>query len=165
MAHSKKTIDEVRAIYINDGLTISKISEKLNISASTISLWKQKAKLIGDDWDKLKAVNASGRAESVARNILIHLLVAFEKALITLESSDELEPAEQVNILANLSESFARSINANKKIMPEVNKLEIALWVMSEFTIFLKEKAPHLLESYAAILEAFSQMLQTKIKD
>lgn len=165
MAHSKSTQNEARQLYIDGGLSLEKISERLKVSVTTLSAWKAKSKAVGDDWEKLRAVNASGRTESIARNILISLMTAFGNALEIIDKDVEMDPLEKVNALANLSEGFARSVNANKKLMPEVSKLEVALDVVSELTQFVGDKTPDLLKDFADVLEPFSEQLEKKLKD
>lgn len=165
MAHSKSTQNEARQLYIDGGLSLEKISERLKVSVTTLSAWKTKSKAVGDDWEKLRAVNASGRTESIARNILISLMTAFGNALEIIDKDVEMDPLEKVNALANLSEGFARSVNANKKLMPEVSKLEVALDVVSELTQFVGDKTPDLLKDFADVLEPFSEQLEKKLKD
>lgn len=165
MAHSKAKQNEARQLYIDDGLSLAKIGERLTVSVTTLSAWKSKSKAIGDDWDKLRTLNANGRAESIARNILVSLMSAFGNALEAIDSSNELDPIEKVNALANLSEGFARSVNANKKLMPEISKLEVAFGVVDELTQFVSDKNPDLLREFVEVLEPFAERLEKKLKD
>lgn len=165
MAHSKQTQNTARLLYIDEGLTLEKIADKLKVHISTLSTWKSKAKANGDNWEKMRAVNANGRTESLARNILIGLLGAFEKALIAIEAAEDIEPMTRVTALANLSEGFARSVNANKKLMPEISKLEVAFNVVDELTQFVSDKNPNLLREFSELLEPFAECLEKKLKD
>lgn len=167
MAYSKDIKNQARTLYINSGLSLELVADELKISKNTVFNWKSKAFAIGDDWEKLKAMNAYGRVESLGKNIIVQLLVNFEKSLTDLAmiDKDTLTPSEQVAILADLSESFSRAVSANKRLTPEVNKLVIALETIDGLIEFIKKNNPEALKEFANILEPFGEYLKERLKN
>src|SRR5699024_6766043 len=99
----------------------------------------------GDDWDKLRAAHAlaGDGLESVARTVLISLVVKCQTTLERLNQNPDIPPQESVELLASLSDSLSKAVASSKKILPETDRLATALEVVQRLGAFIKERHRH----------------------
>ena len=129
MAHDKDKKNQVRKSYVFDGLSLASCAMLADVSYSTAQRWKNVAKDNDDDWDKLKAANtlAGSDLEDIGRQILTDFIVQFKSTMDMIREDETLTASQRVELLTSLSDSYNKAIAANKKIMPETNKLAVSL--------------------------------------
>lgn len=161
MAYSKNDKDRLRRAYVFDNLSLDKASLLINVSYATAQRWKTKAKEDGDDWDKVKSAHtlAGGSIEALARQLLTDFVVQFKATMDLVKDDDNLDAKTRVELLTSLSDSYNKAIGANKKLMPEVSKLAIAMQVVNELGDYIKEHKPEVLPLFIEVLEPFGERL------
>lgn len=166
MAHDTDKKTQVRKSYVFDGLSLASCAMLADVSYSTAQRWKNVAKDNGDDWDKLKAANtlAGSDLEDIGRQILTDFIVQFKTTMNLIRESEELSPTQRVELLTSLSDSYNKAIAANKKIMPETNKLAVALQVVELLSKYIGEHKPELLMPFMEVLEPFGEILDKELK-
>ncbi|WP_432794513.1 DUF1804 family protein [Escherichia coli] len=124
MAWSQDIRDKVRNGYIFDQLPLDIVAMKYAVPHDTARRWKTQAMKNGDDWDKLRAAHAlaGDGLESVARTVLISLVVKCQTTLERLNQNPDIPPQESVELLASLSDSLSKAVASSKKILPETDR-------------------------------------------
>lgn len=164
MAYSKDKISEVRKRYIFDRLPLEQVAQLSSVSYATAGRWKKQAFDRGDDWDKVRTAHslAGSEDESVARELLTELVLMFKTTMDAVKN-DELDPQTKVKLLASLSDSYNKSMSANKKLMPEVSKLATALKTIELLSEYIAKHKPKLLQEFIALLEPFGKILEQEL--
>ncbi|MFV2162394.1 DUF1804 family protein, partial [Escherichia coli] len=75
---------------------------------------------------------------SVARTVLISLVVKCQTTLERLNQNPDIPPQESVELLASLSDSLSKAVASSKKILPETDRLATALEVVQRLGAFIK---------------------------
>lgn len=90
--------EQVKALYIA-GESITSISTVLGISRTTIYSYKKQDLSIGIDWEQLKFIKATDKADALSneQEFVATLINQFEKAL---DGLDDVEPQKRVEILS-----------------------------------------------------------------
>lgn len=116
MAWSQDIRDKVRNGYIFDQLPLDIVAMKYAVPHDTARRWKTQAMKNGDDWDKLRAAHAlaGDGLESVARTVLISLVVKCQTTLERLNQNPDIPPQESVELLASLSDSLSKAVASSK---------------------------------------------------
>ncbi|MBC3214852.1 DUF1804 family protein, partial [Serratia fonticola] len=132
------------------------------VSFATARRWKSAAADKGDDWDKFRAANllAGGGMEDVARAVLMGLVVQYQATLEKIQTTPDIPPQKQVEMLASLADAYNKAISASKKILPETNSLAIAMDVIQQLALFIKTHYPQHLEAFADVLEPFGHEVE-----
>lgn len=166
MAHDKDKKNQVRKSYVFDGLSLASCAMLADVSYSTAQRWKNVAKDNDDDWDKLKAANtlAGSDLEDIGRQILTDFIVQFKSTMDMIREDETLTASQRVELLTSLSDSYNKAIAANKKIMPETNKLAVALQVVELLSKYIAEHKPELLTAFMEVLEPFGEVLDKELK-
>lgn len=161
MAYHKDSKEQLRRAYVFDNLSLEKAAKLLGVSYPTAQRWKNKAKQDGDDWDKVKSAHtlAGGSIEALARQLLTDFVVQFKATMDLVKDDDALDAKTRVELLTSLSDSYNKAIGANKKLMPEVSKLAIAMQVVNELGDYIKEHKPEVLPLFIEVLEPFGERL------
>lgn len=134
---------QARQLYI-EGLNLSEIATELGINAKTASAWKKDM----GDWDKMRAVYAGATTENMAHSFLAKIIYEFDEAIKQAYADPDFSPIERAKLLCDLSDSFARAVNANKKLMPNVDKFQIMLDTVAGIGETIKTHAPEILDKY-----------------
>ncbi|OPH33250.1 DUF1804 family protein [Moraxella equi] len=162
MAYSKDKINEVRKSYVFERLSLDKCAELHKVSYPTVQRWKNQAKLNGDDWDKVRTAHtlAGGEIEDMGREILTDFVIEYKSTMTILREDESLSSAQRVAFLTSLADSFNKVVSANKKILPQVSQLAVALKTVELFGTHVKDNKPELLQEFIAMLEPFGETLQ-----
>lgn len=160
MAYAQEDKDKVRKSYISDRLSLDSVASVHGIPYQTVQRWKKQAKEHGDDWDKIRAAQtlAGGEMEDTARELLTDLIIIFKTTTDSVKS-DEIDSVTKVKMLASLADSYHKAVSANKKAMPETDKLAIAMTVIEMLGKYIQEHKPELLGVFLEILEPFGELL------
>lgn len=161
MAHPKEIREKVRRDYVSGRQTLEMAALLNKIPLPTARLWKKSAKEMGDDWDKVRGAYllASGGVEDLAQTMLAAFIVQYQDTMERLQNDENLDAAERVKLLGSLSDSYAKNISTNQKLMPKTSELAIALKVIDVLANFIAQKHPQHKITFIEILEAFQPML------
>lgn len=160
MAHPKSTRDKVRRLYCNERLSLDSAAKMCDVSFGTARRWRDDAKQQGDDWEKIRAAYtlAGGELEDIARATLAEFLLHYQSTMTLLKNPDteELPPSKRTQLLASLSDSFAKTVAASKRVLPETSRLAIATEVLEKQLAFVQQNFPQHLEAFVQVAEPFA---------
>ena len=165
MAYSKEVRDKARRLYI-DGFPVNEISKKIGVSGNVIWRWKLQAlNQYKDDWDKFRAaaiLSTEREREFAERHIanFNSMFLSVEEELL----SSEISPLEKTRQIALLSDSFAKIVSSARRVLPEMDKLNVALEVLELLGAYIAEKKPDLLSEFSMVLDGVRPLLAKKLK-
>ncbi|MDO4434735.1 MAG: DUF1804 family protein [Alysiella sp.] len=161
MAHPQEKRDALRRKYVFENQSLEVAATLIGIPFATARNWKYAAKEMGDDWDKMRSANlfASGGIETMGQTLLAGFLVQYQSAFDDLEKSEDVNPLEKAKVLASLTDSYLKVVNANKKLMPETQAAAVALLVVEKLMQHISEVYPDKLADFALILQTFEQVM------
>ncbi|HHA2248626.1 TPA: DUF1804 family protein [Enterobacter ludwigii] len=162
MAHSREIRDRVRNAYIYNGLSLELAAAQAGIPVSTVTRWKRDAADKGDNWDKQRAavLIAGGGVEDITRMILLGTLTEYQVTMELIRENPDISPADRVEMLAKLGDSFSKCIAASKKVLPETSELATAMKTVELLLAFINESYPKHRAAFAEVLEAFGRVLE-----
>lgn len=164
MAHPPEKRLALRSAYIG-GLPLETAADKADVPYGTARNWYRDAKAEGDDWDKFRAASlivAGGGIEQAMGRIIAAGLMRCEALLDQLDNSDpekRLSPAEAVKAMATLGDTVAKLRSSGKTLMPEADKLGIAMDVLKRLAAYIQENHPQQSGAFAELLPVFGQEL------
>lgn len=157
MAHSPEKRMELRAAYIG-GLPLEQAADKVGIPPGTARNWYREARDGNDDWDKFQRVSlmvsGGGIEQALGRVIAAGLLRC--EALLE-KTATEKDPMESVKAMAVLADTVAKLRAAGKNLMPEADRLAVAMDVIKRLDAFVRESAPQHAGAFAEIITPFGQ--------
>lgn len=160
MAHPPEIRHKLRAAYIG-GLPLDQAAQKIGVPPGTARNWYREARDSGDDWDKFQAASlvvAGGGIEAALGRVIAAGLVRCEALLEKTASEHDPEcppedPAADVKTLAVLANTVAKLRAASKTMMPQADRLGVAMAVLKMMHEHLKQTSPHLGDAFAEALE------------
>lgn len=159
MARPPEERMKLRTAYIG-GLPLEAAADKAGVPYATARNWFRAAKEEGDDWDKFQAASlivAGGGIEQAMGRIIAAGLMRCEALL---ERTALLEdPSEAVKAMATLGDTVSKLKAAGKSMMPEADKLAIAMDVLKRLDGFIRENYPQHAGSFGELLSPFGQEL------
>lgn len=161
MAHSEETRRAVRAAYVFDQLGLEVAAIKFGVPTATARRWKQEGKREGDDWDRARSAQmiAGGGIEEVARQTLAVVVQQVQATVETIQDSTEMKPGDKVQALASLADAYNKLMGASRKLMPETDRLAIAMDVIKRFGEFTAKRKPVLAGEFVELIEGFGEEL------
>lgn len=166
MAHPPETRMRLRTAYIG-GLPLEQASEEIGVPYATARNWFRDAKQSGDDWDKFRAASlivAGGGIEQAMGRVIAAGLMRCEALLERLDADaanpdSKMTPADAVRAMATLGDTVAKLRASGKTLMPEADKLGIAMDVLKRLGAYIQENHPQQAGAYAELLPMFGQEL------
>lgn len=157
MAHSDDTRRALRASFVFDQLPLEAACTLHQVPVPTARRWKGEARKAGDDWDKAQSAQllAGGGIEEIARQTMAAFIQQVQATTTALQADTELPPAERAKLLASLSDSFAKLMVSNRRLMPETDRLAVAMDVIQRFGEFAARRKPALAGEFVELLEPF----------
>lgn len=164
MAHPQEKRDALRRKYVFENQPLELAASLIGVPFATARNWKYQARELGDDWDKVRSANlfASGGIETMGQTLLAGFLVQYQSAFESLEQAEDVAPMEKAKILASLTDSYLKVINANKKLMPETQAMAVALQVVEALLGHINDVYPDKLQDFALILQTFETVIERK---
>lgn len=159
MAHSPERRMQLRTAYIG-GLPLEHAADQVGVPHGTARNWFRAAREAGDDWDKFRAASlivAGGGIEQALGRIIAAGLMRCEALLE--KTADAEDPFEGVKAMATLGDTIAKLRAASKGMMPEADKLAIAMDVIKRLDAFVRDAAPQHQAAFAEIIQPFGQDL------
>jgi len=158
MAHSPDKKVKLRAAFIG-GLPLEAAADKVGVPLPTARNWYREAKKAGDDWDAFQRASlmvSGGSVEQALGRIIAAALLRCE-ALET--SIGAMEPIESVKAMATLGDTISKLRAASRGMMPEADKLGVAMDVLKRELEFVRAKHPRHAAAVAEVLESFGAEL------
>ncbi len=157
MAHGEEKIRAVRASYVFDQLGLEIAAMKHGIPEATARRWKRDAKQAGDDWDKARSAQmiAGGGIEDVVRQTLAVVVQQVQATVEAIQANPDMPPADKVQALASLADAYNKLMAASKRLMPETDKLAVAMDVVKRMAEFVAKKKPALAHEFVELMEPF----------
>ncbi|MCG7656870.1 DUF1804 family protein [Wielerella bovis] len=164
MAHPKEVREKVRRDYINGRQTLEVAAMLNKVPLATARMWKKSAKEMGDDWDKVRAAYllAGGGVEEVAQMMLAGLIIQYQDVMTRLQEEDDLDTVERVKLLGSLSDSYAKNISTNQKLMPKTSELAVAMKLLNMQMEWVKENCPQHLPAFWRLLSRLRNILKQR---
>ena len=161
MAHGEDTRRAVRAAFVFDQLGLEIAAAKHGVPDATARRWKREAKAEGDDWDKARSAQmiAGGGIEDVVRQTLAVVVQQVQATVEAIQQNPDTPPAEKVKALASLADSYNKLMAASRRLMPETDKLAVAMDVIKRLDAFVRENYPQHGGAFAELLAPFGQDL------
>lgn len=159
MAHPPEKRAELRGAYIG-GLPLELAADKAGVPKDTARRWIAAAKKSGDDWDKFRSasliVSGGGIEQALGRVIAAGLM----RCEVLLEATaNAQDPFEGVKAMAVLGDTVSKLKSASKGMMPETDKLGVAMDVLKRLDAFVRENYPQHAGAFAELLTPFGQDL------
>ena len=88
----------------------------------------------------------------------------YDQAARDLEADTELAAVKRAEVLATLADALAKTVAANKRMMPETSDLAAAARALEMLTAFTAERYPQHAAALAEILEPFGEVLEKEFK-
>lgn len=166
MAHPQEIREKVRRDYVSGRQTLELAATLNKVPFATVRLWKKSAKENGDDWDKARSAYllANGGVEDLAQMMLAEFIVQYRDTMERLQVDDKLSSMERVKLLGSLSDSYAKNISTNKKLMPETSELATAMKLLDMQLAWVKKHRLKHLQAFLDVLEPFGQFIETEFK-
>lgn len=159
MAHAPDIKVRLRAAYIG-GLPLEAAAAQAGVPYPTARNWYNAAKRGGDDWDKFQKASlivAGGGIEQSLGRIIAAGLLRCETLLET--SAAEQNIGESVKTAALLGDTVAKLKAASRGLMPEADKLAVAMEVVKRLGELVRTRYPRHAGAFAEILEPFADEL------
>lgn len=157
MAHSDDTRRAVRAAFVFDQLGLEIAAVKHDVPVATARRWKSEARRAGDDWDKARSAQmiAGGGIEDVVRQTLAVVVQQVQATVDSIQAAPEMPAADKVQMLASLADAYNKLVAASKRLMPETDKLAVAMDVIQRLGEYVAKKKPALAGEFVELLEPF----------
>jgi hypothetical protein len=161
MAHGEDVRRAVRAAYVFDQLALEPAAIKAGVPFPTARRWKRDAMAEGDDWDRARSAQAiaGGALEDVVRQTLAVVVQQVQATVETIQAATDMAPGDKVQMLASLADAYNKLMAASRRLMPETDKLAVAMDVVRRFAEFTRARHPQHAASVLAVLEPFGAEL------
>jgi len=161
MAHSDDTRRKLRAAFVIDQLGLEIAALKEGVPTATARRWKSEAKAAGDDWDRARSAQmiAGGGIEDVVRQTLAVVVQQVQATVESIQAAPDMSPVDKVQMLASLADAYNKLMAASKRLMPETDRLGVAMDVIRRELEFARARYPQHVNAIAEILEPFGEEL------
>ncbi|MCW5300898.1 DUF1804 family protein [Herbaspirillum lusitanum] len=163
MAIDPKIKNEVRAKYVQ-GQPLATAADLAGASYQTARNWKRIAKQSGDDWDVARAARrlSGGGMEELTGQILEEMSTLFMATLNDIKEKTDIPPGQKAEILARLSDSYVKTINAAARGNPRLSELSIAMDLLRDMSTYVNAHFPKLRDQFLEIVEGFGPEIAKK---
>lgn len=161
MAHPKSKRMSLRSAYCFKAQTLEQAAVVAGVSVGTARRWKADAlHAEDDDWDKIRAAsNLAGEGmEAVTRQMLNDYVIQHRSLMEQIAASD-LSTEARVEALSSLADSFAKTISASKRVLPETDQLATALDVIRKLAEFTRQHFPQYATVILELMEPFGEAI------
>ncbi|AGC50701.1 DUF1804 family protein [Lawsonia intracellularis] len=163
-AYAPETKEAIRNEYITSRKTLAEVASSFNVALSTAARWKGEAKKLSDDWDILREhffLVGSGM-ENITRQMFIEYVLQHKKILEEIQEDMDISTSTKVHMLAKLSSSLSKTVEASRHALPKTDRLATALDVMRKLVQFTQHRYPQHALYLLEILEPFGNILITE---
>lgn len=163
MAIDQKIKSDVRTKYVQ-GQPLATAAELAGASYQSARNWKRSAKEAGDDWDLARSARrlSGGSMEELTGQILEEMSIQFMATLNDVKEKKDIQPAQKAEILARLSDSYVKTINAAARGNPRLSELSIAMDILRDMSTFISANHPKLRDQFIEVIEGFGPEVAKK---
>jgi hypothetical protein len=164
--HGEEAIRAVRSACVFENASLDVAAARHGIPEATARRWKTEARKAGDDWDKARAAQfmAGGGIEDVVRQTLAVVVRQVQATIESIQNDADMPPGERVQNLASLADAYNKLIAASRRVMPETDRLAVAMDVIKRFAGFVQGAKPSLAAEFAALIEPFGEALEKEYR-
>lgn len=164
MARSPEIRSALRSAYIYEKQSLEAAAQRLRVSKGTASRWKREALEGGDDWNAARTASmlSSQGSASVTQMVLEQFVLLFQSTLTSLSDDKNVSPLSKAEAISRLSDAYNKTMSAAAKGNPKLNKLAVAMEVITLLANFIREQYPELTEPFSEMLGAFGETLTEK---
>ncbi|MDR3351625.1 MAG: DUF1804 family protein [Zoogloeaceae bacterium] len=164
--HGEEAIRAVRAAYVFEAAALDVAAARHNIPEATARRWKTEARKAGDDWDKARAAQfmAGGGIEEVVRQTLAVVVRQVQATVEAIQNDPDMPPGDRVQNLASLADAYNKLIAASRRVMPETDRLAVAMDVLRRFAEYVSTKKPALAAEFIDMIEPFGEALEKEYR-
>lgn len=161
MAHPNEKRTELRGLYVYQRLPMETACLKAGVPRGTANRWKKEAADAGDDWDSVRAAVALGddNFTTLSKKLLEDYLVQHQATMDLLREAKDMTAMQRAETLASMSDSFNKTMNAFKRLSPELNRQAVALDTLQRLAGFAQSKFPQHVPMLLELLEPFGTEL------
>lgn len=165
MAHPKETQLALRAAFLG-GLPLDQAAVQAGIGTATARRWKADALAQGDDWDKFQKASlivAGGGFDQAMGRVAAAVILRAEAILEQLGTDDEADPIASAKAIASLADSLGKAKAAMRSLMPQTDRLGVAMEVIKRLDAFIRQNHPQHASFFAELLLVFGQELAREL--
>lgn len=162
MAHPKEKRRQLRGLYVYQRLPMETACKQAGVPMGTGKRWKLEALTEdSDDWDSARAAVAMGDESfaALSKQLLEDYLVQHQATIDLLRKDDKMTARERAETLASMSDSFNKTMNAFRRLSPEINRQAVALDTLKALATFTQQKFPQHVPVLLELLEPFGTEL------
>ncbi len=161
MAHPKETQLALRAAFLS-GSPLELAAVQCGIGSATARRWKADALAQGDDWDKFQKASmivAGGGFDAAMGRVAAAVILRAEAIMEQLGADDEVDAVSAAKAIASLADSLGKAKAAMRSLMPETDRLGVAMEIIKRLDAYIRENNPQLAGPFSELLPAFGQSL------
>lgn len=165
MAHPKETQLALRAAFLS-GSPLDLAAIQVGIGTATARRWKADALAQGDDWDKFQKASlivAGGGFDQAMGRVAAAVILRAEAILEQLGGKEEPDPVAEAKAIASLADSLGKAKAAMRSLMPQTDRLGVAMEVIKRLDAFIRENHPQQAGFFAELLPVFGQELAKEL--
>ena len=91
---------------------------------------------------KRRVAQHGGDVEEIARAIFTGLMIQYQAVIEQLNADNSIPPAEKVQMLTSMADAFNKAVSASAKVLPETNRLAVAMETVRAFGDYVRERHP-----------------------
>jgi hypothetical protein len=164
MAHPKETQLALRAAFLS-GSPLDLAAVQVGIGTATARRWKADALAAGDDWDKFQKASlivAGGGFDQAMGRVAAAVILRSEAIMERLEEPG-IDPIAAAKAIGSLADSLGKAKAAMRSLMPETDRLGVAMEVIKRLDAFIRENHPQHAGFFAELLPVFGQELAKEL--
>ena len=164
MAHPKETQLALRAAFLS-GSPLDLAAVQVGIGTATARRWKADALAAGDDWDKFQKASlivAGGGFDQAMGRVASSVILRAEAIMERLEDP-QIDPIDAAKAIASLADSLGKAKAAMRALMPQTDRLGVAMEVIKRLDAFIRENHPQHAGFFAELLPVFGQELAKEL--
>lgn len=162
MAHSQKTKDNVRRLYI-EGLALKPACVAAGVSYETGRAWKAKAKEDGNDWDVARsAYQVSEQGVDALLSTMIGQMA--RQSVVTLRELEtaDLDAKQKVDLQASLADAVSKFSKSMSRINPKLGALSVSMDTLRVILEYVSKHDKALLAQLHEHLDPIGAILQDR---
>lgn len=159
MAHGEDTRRAVRVAFVFDQLPLEAAAIKAGVPSGTAKRWIREARAAGDDWERARSAQmiAGGGLEDVVRQTLAVVVQQVQATVEIINQSPDMDAATKVQMLVSLADAYNKLMSASKRMMPETDKLGVAMDTIKRLLEYAKGRYPSSTAMLVEMLEGFGE--------
>ena len=89
-------------------------------------------------------------------------LLQHQAVMAQLQADAEISAMTKADMLTSLADAFNKTVAASRRVLPETNKLAVALGVIQDFAEYVQQHKAELLPQFVELLDGFGDVVEVK---